>query len=54
MKFFGVLIFIIAMNWTWGLVHESSSLSEGVHVKIQTDMKTIISDYIAENLPKLQ
>lgn len=54
MKFLAIVIFLAAMKWTWGLVHESSSLSEGVHVKIQQDMKSIISDYIAENLPSSQ
>ena len=51
MKFFGVVLFIVAMNWTWSLVHESRGISEAVHVGIQNDMKKIIGDYIAENLP---
>ena len=54
MKFFAVVFFLVVMKWTWGLVHETPSLSENVHVKIQQDMKTIISDYISENLPNSQ
>ncbi len=51
MKFFGVLAFLIAMNWTWSLVHDARSISESVHLGIQDDMKKIIADYIAQNLP---
>ncbi|MCB0407508.1 MAG: hypothetical protein KDD34_04830 [Bdellovibrionales bacterium] len=51
MKFFGVILFLLAMNWTWSLVHDAKSISEKVHISIQEDMKKIISDYISENLP---
>lgn len=44
-------MFLIAMNWTWSLVHDSRGISEAVHIGIQNDMKKIIGDYITENLP---
>lgn len=39
------------MNWSWSLIHSELSTPEAVHVGIQNDMKQIIADYIAENLP---
>lgn len=51
MKFLGVLTFLLAMNWTWSLVHDSRAVPEAIHLGIQEDMKKIISDYISQNLP---
>lgn len=51
MKFLGVIFFLVAMNWSWSLIHSEMSTSEQVHVGIQKDMKRIISEYIKENLP---
>lgn len=54
MKFIGVLVFLLAMNWSWSLIHSPTSISQSVHLGIQEDVKQIISTYIQENLPNSQ
>ncbi|MBK8202071.1 MAG: hypothetical protein IPK68_07050 [Bdellovibrionales bacterium] len=51
MKYLSLIVFLIALQWTWSFSHRPSNISESAHVGIQSDLKKIISDYITENLP---
>lgn len=51
MKYLSLIVFLIALQWTWSFSHRPSDISESAHVGIQIDLKKIISDYITENLP---
>jgi Co/Zn/Cd efflux system component len=51
MKYLSLIVFLIALQWTWSFSHRPSNISESAHVGIQVDLKKIISDYITENLP---
>lgn len=51
MKYLSLIVFLIALQWTWSFSHRPSNVSESAHVGIQSDLKKIISDYITENLP---
>jgi hypothetical protein len=51
MKYLSLIVFLIALQWTWSFSHRPSNISESAHVGIQSDLKKIISDYVTENLP---
>ena len=51
MKIVSVAVFAAALIGTWVLVHATPMVSESMHVGIQNDLKTIISDYVQKNLP---
>ena len=51
MKYLSLLVFIVAMYWTWGLVQDTPPVRESVHIGIQEDLKRIITEYIEKNLP---
>lgn len=51
MKYISVLIFLLAMHWTWGLAYHERPISERVHIDIQTDIKKILTEYIDQNVP---
>lgn len=51
MKIVSILVFFAAMIGSWFLVHASRPVPESVHLGIQSDLKTIISEYVGKQLP---
>lgn len=54
MRYVSLLIFILAMGLTWRMVETPAAVPEATHVLIQEDLKRIISEKIAEDLPSAQ
>ena len=54
MRYVSLAIFVIAMALTWRLVEAPAAVPEATHVLIQEDLKRIISEKIAEDLPSAQ
>jgi hypothetical protein len=54
MRYVSLAIFAIAMALTWRLVEAPAAVPEATHVLIQEDLKRIISEKIAEDLPSAQ
>lgn len=54
MRYVSLVILAIAMALSWKLVETPSAVPEATHVLIQEDLKRIISEKIAEDLPSAQ
>lgn len=54
MKIVSILVFAAALIGSWSMVHAKKPVSESVHVGIQNDLKTIISEYVQQQLPNSQ
>lgn len=54
MKFVSLIIFFLLLNWTWSLANSPRTLNQDVHLGIQQDLKSLITDYIQQNLPNSQ
>lgn len=52
MKIVSVLIFAAALIGTWVAAHTPRVVPESVHADIQSELKTIIAEYIQKNLPE--
>lgn len=50
MKFISLILFVIALSYTWSLSHHKMQVTESVHVGIQEDLKNIIQNYIQDNM----
>lgn len=50
MKFISLILFIVALIYTWNLTHHRMPIEESVHVGIQDDLKNIIQNYIQDNV----
>ncbi len=51
MKYLNLIILFAFVYWSWGVAKTPASISEETHLSLQQDLKTIISNYISENLP---
>lgn len=52
MKIVSVLVFAFALVSTWAMVHNPRPVAQSVHIGIQNDLKNIIAEYVAKNLPE--
>jgi hypothetical protein len=52
MKIVSILVFAAALIGSWFLVHAHRPVAESVHIGIQNDLKTIITDYVQQQLPQ--
>ncbi|MCB0355763.1 MAG: hypothetical protein KDD40_02090 [Bdellovibrionales bacterium] len=51
MKYFSLLLLLIIMLLTWNISHNPEDISEETHLNLQEDLRTIITNYIQDNLP---
>jgi hypothetical protein len=51
MKYLSLIFLFFVVSWSWGLTQKSTDISEETHLSLQDDLRTIISNYISENLP---
>jgi hypothetical protein len=50
MKFISLIVFAVALSYTWCLSRQSQPVAESVHMGIQDDMKNIIKNYIEKHV----
>lgn len=51
MKYISLLIFAVALIWTWNIIHDSSSISFETHSGIQERMAEYLNNKIKEKKP---
>ena len=51
MRYLSLFLIVLAMWWTWAVVHAPTVISNAEHERIQTELKHVISDYITTHLP---
>lgn len=51
MKFVALFVFIGALWWSWHLTYSDAPVRFDTHASLQNEMKTIISNHIAEKRP---
>jgi hypothetical protein len=51
MKYISLILFIVALSWTWHLVHTDAPVSFETHSGIQEKLATLISDTIKTKRP---
>lgn len=51
MKYISLVIFAVALIWTWNVVHDSSAISFETHSGIQERMAEFLNDRIKEKKP---
>lgn len=51
MKYLSLIVFVVALAWTWHLVHSSNPVSFETHSGIQEKLATLISETIQAKRP---
>ncbi len=51
MKYFSVLVFLLAMSWTWGLAQQKKTYDEQVHISVQEQLKGLLAQSIQQQMP---
>ncbi|MCB9025820.1 MAG: hypothetical protein H6625_05850 [Bdellovibrionaceae bacterium] len=54
MKYLSLIILLLLVRWTWNLSQQVVVIPEETHLSLQDDLRTIITNYIQENLPSSQ
>ena len=54
MKYFSLIFILVIMHLSWAYVHKPPALPEVIHFELQEDIKDLISDAIALQLPTAQ
>lgn len=54
MRYVSLLIFAVLMALSWKMIEAPAAVPEATHILIQEDLKRIISEKIAEDLPSAQ
>lgn len=54
MRYVSLLVFAVLMALSWKMIEAPAAVPEATHILIQEDLKRIISEKIAEDLPSAQ